>query len=151
MEKINFENLPSTNTPINAENLNLMQDNVENAINSIGIVESGSNDNGKWIKYADGTMIITQEYVVATATTSVTMGSLKRIGIKIPPDFPIAFIEPPNVQITLFHCWLGWLLGIEGEPTATNATGGNYIPMASAEKTTIENIKVQILAIGKWK
>ena len=31
MDKINFENLPSTNTPINAENLNQMQDNIEQA------------------------------------------------------------------------------------------------------------------------
>lgn len=30
MEKINFENLPSTNTPINATNLNQMQTNIEN-------------------------------------------------------------------------------------------------------------------------
>ena len=33
MEKIIFEDLPSTKTPINATNLNLVQDNVENAIN----------------------------------------------------------------------------------------------------------------------
>lgn len=33
MEKINFENLPSTNTPLSAENLNLLQTNVEDAIN----------------------------------------------------------------------------------------------------------------------
>jgi len=33
MDKINFENLPSTNTPVNASNLNLMQSNMEKAIN----------------------------------------------------------------------------------------------------------------------
>lgn len=33
MNKINFENLPSTNTPLNANNLNQLQTNVENAIN----------------------------------------------------------------------------------------------------------------------
>ena len=32
MELINFENLPSTNTPINAQNLNQMQKNIEEAI-----------------------------------------------------------------------------------------------------------------------
>lgn len=31
MDKINFENLPSTNTPVSAENLNLLQTNVDNA------------------------------------------------------------------------------------------------------------------------
>ena len=35
MEKINFENLPLTNTPINAENLNNLQDNVKNAIPAV--------------------------------------------------------------------------------------------------------------------
>lgn len=35
MEKINFENLPSTNTPINVNNLNQMQTNAENAIENL--------------------------------------------------------------------------------------------------------------------
>jgi hypothetical protein len=35
MQKINFKNLPSTDTAINATNLNLMQNNIENAIDSI--------------------------------------------------------------------------------------------------------------------
>lgn len=38
LEKIIFEDLPSTNTPINATNLNKMQSNIENAINSGGSV-----------------------------------------------------------------------------------------------------------------
>lgn len=37
MNKINFENLPSTNTPLSAENLNLLQDNVEDAIDNVSI------------------------------------------------------------------------------------------------------------------
>ena len=35
MEKIIFEDLPSTKTPINANNLNKIQENVENAINEV--------------------------------------------------------------------------------------------------------------------
>ena len=35
MEKIIFEDLPSTKTPLNAENLNQIQENVENAINEV--------------------------------------------------------------------------------------------------------------------
>lgn len=149
MEKINFKNLPDTSTPINAENLNQIQANIENAIN--GIVESGSNANGTWIKFSDGTMIIRQEYTSSAQNTTVTMGSLKRVGISVPPDFPVSFIEPPNVQITLHNCWLGWLIGCEYEPTTTNATNGTYIPIASAEQRSFEAIKINILAVGKWK
>lgn len=39
-----WENLPSTNTPLNATNLNK-------------ITDSGSNGNGKYIKFQDGTLI----------------------------------------------------------------------------------------------
>jgi len=35
MQKINFEDYPSTNTPIDADNLNDLQDNVEDAINLV--------------------------------------------------------------------------------------------------------------------
>ena len=35
MTKITFENLPSTNTPLSAENMNLLQTNVENAISAV--------------------------------------------------------------------------------------------------------------------
>lgn len=35
MKKINFEDKPSTNSPINADNLKLLQDNVEDAIDEV--------------------------------------------------------------------------------------------------------------------
>lgn len=48
MDKINFQNLPGTETPINADNLNKLQDNVESAINEIddkvknrGVIKAG--------------------------------------------------------------------------------------------------------------
>ena len=40
MQKINFQNLPSTTTPINATNLNAIQTNVENVFN--GVEPTGS-------------------------------------------------------------------------------------------------------------
>lgn len=40
MKKITFEDLPSTNTPINSTNLNKLQDNVENAINGTTLYEN---------------------------------------------------------------------------------------------------------------
>lgn len=45
MQKINFENKPSTNSPINASNLNLLQDNIDDAINEVhGIGTTYVND-----------------------------------------------------------------------------------------------------------
>lgn len=44
MNKINFKNLPDQTTPVNANNLNQLQINVENAINEVAnrIVTTGS-------------------------------------------------------------------------------------------------------------
>jgi len=42
MRKINWENAPSTKTPLNASNLNLMQKNVEDAINGTVLYSNSS-------------------------------------------------------------------------------------------------------------
>ena len=54
MQKINFENKPSTNSPINADNLNLLQDNVEDAIDEVS-------DDIIYVEY-------TQNYSITTGT-----------------------------------------------------------------------------------
>lgn len=68
MNKINFTNLPSTTTPVNATNLNLLQDNVD----------SGKQDKmteGEWTPTLD-----TIEGVEPTVTYSSRRGRYKRIG-----------------------------------------------------------------------
>lgn len=46
MNKIDFKNLPDTTTPLSAENLNLLQDNVEAAIPTLDSAVSTSSTNG---------------------------------------------------------------------------------------------------------
>ena len=146
-----LSNLFGNNTKINANAIVIKKaDNTADTLDNCVIVDSGSNSNGSWVKWADGTMIVLQEYF-DTKTIYVTMGSLKRVGLKAPPDFPQEFKEPPIVQITLQHAWLAWLMGIEGNATTTNATGKELIPIASVEQTTLTDVKIHILAIGKWK
>lgn len=146
-----LKNLFGNNTKISAEDIVIKDSNNKARIlDKSVIVDSGSNENGNWVKWADGTMIVSQEYF-DTKNTYVTMGSLKRVGLKAPPDFPQEFKEPPIVQITLQHAWLAWLMGIEGNATTTNATGKELIPIASAETITVTDVKIHILAIGKWK
>ena len=45
MKKINFENKPSTNSPINATNLNMLQDNVEDDIGSLSSLNTTDKSN----------------------------------------------------------------------------------------------------------
>ena len=57
MEKIIFEDLPSTKTPLNAENLNKIQDNIENAINKI---------NNEIISINNKSVFSTEEQIIGT-------------------------------------------------------------------------------------
>ena len=146
-----LKNLFGNNTKISASDIAIKDSNNKARIlDKSVIVDSGSNENGSWVKWADGTMVVLQEYF-DTKTIYVTMGSLKRVGLKAPPDFPQEFKEPPIVQITLQHAWLAWLMGIEGNATTTNATGKELIPIASVEQTTLTDVKIHILAIRKWQ
>ena len=65
MDKINFQNLPNTTTPINATNMNLLQTNVENAINSLNVYTSSEKAIGEWI---DGKTIYRKVIELTTAT-----------------------------------------------------------------------------------
>ena len=143
-----FKNKGEPNAiPINAENLNFNFTDLNNR----SISESGSNESGSWIKFNDGTMIINQKYISEPKITVVTMGNLKRVGLSEPPNFPVPFIEPPIVHITLHNCWLAWLMGCEYTPTSTNATNNGLIPIASVDQKTMENVEINITAFGKWK
>ena len=46
MDKINFENLPSTNTPISAENLNQVQANIEKALKGTSLYKDETGTTG---------------------------------------------------------------------------------------------------------
>lgn len=49
MQKINFQDLPNTTTPINASNLNQVQTNTENAINVLNTYSTSEQTIGTWI------------------------------------------------------------------------------------------------------
>lgn len=110
------------------------------------IVESGSNNNGSYIKFSDGTMICRNKKTFNIAA-NIAYGALFRTeGIDF-PNFPVAFKDVPDiscfcigVNTALLANWnvstkekIGPLIGIR--PTSTNAQ--DYI--------------ISYIAIGKWK
>lgn len=117
------------------------------------IVETGSNANGNWIKYGDGTMIVTQQYTTTIAQNGwSTWGSMYAANLSDPPPYPIAFLNGtiPNVSVTTSHDGANfWLYdrGAGGSKDYSpymgvvrpNAAGGNSI------------IRVYVIAIGRWK
>lgn len=73
MDKINFENLPSTKTPVSAENLNAMQTNAEKVGNYIGSTQPSTGEN-VWIK--KGKNLIDMSKIFALGTFNNNTGAV---------------------------------------------------------------------------
>lgn len=146
MTKINFTNLPDTSTPLNATNMNALQTNVENAIGEI--VESGTNTNGSYVKYSNGTMICHKQ-VSINANITASWGTLYDTGNQ---DIDLGnYAQPfvgnvPQVSITMASangCWL------EGCTNRTLTSYGKIVLASATSKTA--SVAYDLIAIGKWK
>lgn len=144
MEKINFTDFPDDSTRVNAENLNKLQDNVETGIN--GVVESGSNENGSWTKWADGTMICTKS-VEGTTNFSTAWGSLYESSSISLGNYAMPFAEKPKVTITN-NKYTGYWLENHSEQGTSNAGRVTLLRPNSYNNATYG---LDIIAIGKWK
>lgn len=192
-----WENLPSTNTPINKNNLNKMENGIANISNAIGvneydntvtynvgdyciydnklykcnttilvaenwnvqhwdlttviteinnIVESGSNANGNYIKYADGTMICYGRASMSFAL-SIAYGSVFRADIQ-EITLPESFIDTNyRVQIQALApvhvCY-----AVDTDKTINSF---KFYPVAFVSQTVVGIRSMDFVAFGKWK
>ena len=109
------------------------------------IVESGSNGNGNYIKYYDGTMICYKSVTASVAMTTA-WGNLYE-GKMVLGNWPTNFISSPNVQITNAS---GAGAMIESYDTAPTTSSAGAIYLARANSRT-SDVTINVLAIGKWK
>lgn len=109
------------------------------------IIERGSNVNGEYVKYADGTMICTHK---ATGLDLwVTAGTLYRSGHFI-WTFPSLFVDS-NSRIINSVYKDGDYSFFPGAVRLTGANGTQFVTMNSQDKTGVP-YEVQMVAIGRW-
>ena len=109
------------------------------------IIESGSNDNGEYVKFYDGTMICTKHANFGQKSVSNPWGSLYETGEITIGDYPQAFIERPIVSITPDSTFF---VEKNGSST-TNTSWGSFWAVRPVALTMY--IAVECIAIGKWK
>jgi len=134
-------------TPMSAENLNKAQNDLYDEINLKAIVESGSNANGTYIKYGDGTMIVNKK-ITTTKTINGTWGNLYIANVGNIGDYPVEFIEPPQVAIFAY--------GSQSAIAMNGGTGTRLRPppvdlVRGEILNTAVNYTIDVTAIGKWK
>lgn len=109
-----------------------------------GVVESGSNGNGWYVKFDDGTLICYQSMHKATGAISNVAGSLFRSG-NLEWIFPHQFTSYSTVSITgSTRIWSKWV-----------TTNGNdfdrarMIQWSHVSSTGVE--PMSLMAVGRWK
>ena len=134
---------------------------IKELINRPYIVESGSNENGYYIKWSNGDLICrrsTTNYSYKnTNSSSTTVQNLKVYRSNLFTwTYPISFATIPNISVTVSTGLNGsrFCLGrVNGNPSSSNV----QIQLLGLEDFT-ENelgytnlIKTDLIAIGKWK
>lgn len=109
------------------------------------IVESGSNNNGSWIKYGDGNMICFGSFTVSAAINT-EWGSLYSANISNPAIFPITFESVKSCVITIggdSSCILSRV--------NYSTTGITFLIIARPSSTNSGTYTFNYQACGRWK
>ena len=146
--KINWTNT----TPINTNNLNQLQTNVENALNEI--VESGNNENGSWVKFADGTMICSGRIAyldlkINVALKNLYCSTMQQITYSQPfIDIPSCTLDiEQNITANNF-VWI-----TKCAPWGSNSKTPGFYATATSEigGTGTYGFYISYTAVGRWK
>ena len=126
-----------------------LQDNEGNKYYS-GIVESGSNNKGEYVKFSDGTMICSREIDI-TFDVSIQWGSLFVGEDTYAYDFAQEFIEAPKVITNIRNTTSSSLIpAYYRKPNITKRYYQNFSVVRPTSSNSVPAI-VTIIAIGKWK
>lgn len=114
-----------------------------------GVIERGSNANGDYVKYADGTMICWFKWRVirtmATATGPLFFGGAQ----EVPRNFPVAFLSPPAISIQgALEVGEGWFVPATTLINSTTQWPAGYV--FTQLSRGIMQLCVDYLAIGRW-
>lgn len=110
------------------------------------VIERGSNSNGEYVRFADGTQICWVHMEVSDQAINTPYGSVYQ-GSRTWP-YPAAFAERPSVACSLFRWGTGASIGgVAATPSTSSATlrGIDFISRASGTNTAISAI-----AVGRW-
>ena len=109
------------------------------------VFESGSNINGSYIKYADGTMICHKDHDFGSQSFYSSWGSLYETDALSLGNFPVEFVgNYPGVQIMARGAYF-----IERRYSPSLTSWGEFWAVRADNQT--QNVSVSCIAIGKWK
>lgn len=106
------------------------------------IIERGSNANGEYIKFADGTMIC---FAKALSATNLTLNVWKEYIYTLPAAFYSAPVVSPDLSIVI-----SWAAIVGMQSGGSSATQVTILLVTTSAGYTSLNNGVQYIAIGRW-
>lgn len=144
-----LSNLFGLNKKISANDIAVKSsENKVKLLSECVIVDSGTNSNGSWIKYGDGTMICTKR-IEFSSPFNVSWGVLYETPEIIPiGSFAKSFIDLPMLSITSV---IGATVILE-TPIGFGKDGMAGMFLARPQKVDSDMAgAIDIIAIGRWK
>ena len=112
-------------------------------------IEFGSNTNGYYKKYADGTLEVWGQVNIGSVTISTAAGSLYRSDVILGLTYPYTFYAAPPFRELIPQSASGLFLLFQTNVTSTTDTGSFYLTRGNS--ATVNNVTIGFHAIGRWK
>ncbi len=115
------------------------------------ITESGSNANGNYIKFDDGTQICTSPFIDISGAATTALGNIFYYPLPY-QTYPASFISVPTTTVNVYRNGGNYAGSLGWGSAETKGTTTGITPVALKPATgKFENTLVSIVAIGRWK
>ena len=112
---------------------------------AIGEIEKGTNANGTYVKFADGTMVCYGRVTLNSLNMQSAWGSLF-ISAKLPATFPATFFAAPVVSVTMENLTGDGAIWMN-ESSDVGSFNGRFVRGAAITFTGT----MGWMAVGRWK
>ena len=112
---------------------------------AIGEIEKGTNANGTYVKFADGTMVCYGRVTLNSLNMQSAWGSLF-ISAKLPTTFPATFFSAPVVSVTMENLTGDGAIWMN-ESSDVGSFNGRFVRGAALTFTGT----MGWMAVGRWK
>ena len=112
---------------------------------AIGVTEKGTNANGTYIKFPDGTMVCYGRVTLNSLNMQSAWGSLF-ISAKLPTTFPATFLAAPVVSVTMENLTGDGAIWMN-ESSDVGSFNGRFVRGAALTFTGT----MGWMAVGRWK
>ena len=112
---------------------------------AIGEIEKGTNANGTYVKFADGTMVCYGRVTLNSLNMQSPWGSLF-ISAKLPTTFPATFFAAPVVSVTMENLTGDGAIWMN-ESSDVGSFNGRFVRGAALTFTGT----MGWMAVGRWK